>query len=163
MSYLILRFWLKQGACLTSFLLIIVACQQAPAPNNFDADEVKREVEKAVWTFHAADTSRNAKAVIDLLWPEYSMLADGNRIQYGDVANGSPQFMAGLNVFHTEWTELEIIPISATAALSSFLFRDSLVRVDGEIIKKQGPTTMLWEKRSGEWRLRYGDADHYPW
>ncbi len=147
------------------FLLITaIACQNTPpATNQYDPDQVRKEVTEALQAFHAADTARNAKAVLALLWPEYSMLADGNRIRYADVAAGSPDFMASLAVFHTEWVDLEIIPLSDTAAVSSFLFQDSLVTLAGEVIKKKGPNTFLWTKRDGQWRVRYGDADHYPW
>ncbi len=27
--------------------------------------------------------------------------------------------------------------------------------------ESQGPTTFLWVRRNGEWRLRFGEADHY--
>ena len=147
-------------------LLLGHSCaKQAPEQGKmvFDEANVNREVTAAVWAFHAADTSRNAQAVIDLLWPEYTMLVDGNRITYSDVAAGSPAFMEGLDMFYTEWTDLQIIPISDKAALTSFLFRDSLVHKDGVVTKKRGPNTFLWEKRGDEWRVRYGDADHYPW
>lgn len=147
------------GSC-----LLIIACQTpAVTTTDYDLEQVKREVTQAVWTFHAADTARNAQGVLDLLWPEYMMLADGKRISYADVAAGSPVFMESLRVFHTEWTDLQIIPISDQAGLSSFLFRDSLVTKTGEVMKKQGPNTFLWIKRGAEWRVRYGDADHYPW
>lgn len=144
--------------------LLLVACQETvQTESTYRPEQVREEVSAAVHAFYAADTARNAQAVLDLLWPEYMMLADGNRIHFEDVAAGSPGFMANLTLFHTEWTDLEIIPLSDTAAVSSFLFRDSLVTKEGEIIKKQGPNTFLWTKRGGEWRVRYGDADHYPW
>lgn len=146
-------------------LLLMLACQQNADSDTttYEPEQVRQEVEAAVGAFYAADTARNAQAVLDLLWPEYTMMADGHRIQYADVAAGSPGFMANLAVFHTEWTDLEIIPLSDTAAISSFFFRDSLVTLAGEVSKKKGPNTFLWTKRNGSWKVRYGDADHYPW
>ena len=149
---------------LIGVLGIVTACQRSMvATKSFDRSQVQQEVTEAVWAFHAADTSRNAQAVLDLLWPEYTMLADGQRINYADVATGAPGFMESLDVFYTEWTDLQIILISETAALSSFLFRDSLVANTGVVTKNRGPNTFLWEKRGEEWRVLYGDADHYPW
>lgn len=145
------------------FLSLFCACQPKEQAPTFDEQEVIQEVEAAVEAFFVADTSRNAGAVLDLLWPDYTMLADGQRITYEEVAAGSPAFMASLAVFYTEWTALEIIPIAEHAALSSFLFRDSLVSREGVVTKKRGPTTLYWEKRKGQWKARYGDADHYPW
>ena len=128
----------------------------------FDATQVTEEIKAAVWAFHAADTLRDAEAVLDLLWPEYTMLADGSRLTYADVESGSKKFMASLKLFHTEWTDLEIIPLSRNIAVSSFLFRDSLITSSGDIIRSKGPTTFVWERRDGAWRVRFADADHYP-
>jgi hypothetical protein len=47
-------------------------------------------------------------------------------------------------------------------AISSFLFRDSVLTSAGELIRSHGSTTFIWERRKGEWRVRFGDADHYP-
>lgn len=148
---------------LSILLFTLFACHNQPPAPVLDKEQITREVTAAIWAFHAADTARNAAAVIDLLWPEYTMLVDGQRVAYADVVEGSPAYMASLALFHTTWTELEIIPIAPDAALSSFLFRDSILTKTGELTKNQGPTTFLWRKRNGEWRVRYGDADHYPY
>jgi len=126
-----------------------------------DAQAVVEQVEAAVWVFHAADTSRNAEGVIDLLWPEFTMLVDGRRLTYSEVAAGSREFMATLESFHTEWSDLEIVPLGSDAAISSFVFRDSIVTRDGEVNRAHGPTTFVWQRRAGEWRVLFADADHY--
>lgn len=127
-----------------------------------DLARVTAEVEAAVWAFHAADTARDAERVINLLWPDYEMLVDGQRLDHAQVAAGSRSFMPSLSLFHTVWTDLRIIPLSPDAAISSFHFRDSIVTRSGEVIESQGPTTFVWVRRGGEWRVRFGDADHYP-
>ena len=155
----------------TRFSLIVAvaclgsACSFEPIPDGVSADEQSaliEEVEAAVWAFHAADTAMDAEGVIGLLWPEYYMLADGQRTGYEDVARGSRDFMAGLDLFATEWTDLRITPLGPDAAVASFQFRDSIITKSGELIRSQGPTTFVWERRAGEWRLVYADADHYP-
>lgn len=123
---------------------------------------VRDEIETRVWTFHAADTAMNAEAVIGLLWPDYEMLVDGQRIGFDEVAQGSREFMASLESFATTWTGLQITPLSRDIAISSFQFRDSIVTSSGEVLQSRGPTTLVWERRNGEWRVRFGDADHYP-
>jgi len=70
--------------------------------------------------------------------------------------------MASLELFATEWNDLRITVIGPDAALSSFHFRDSIVTKSGELIRTQGPTSFVWERRGDEWRIVYGDADHYP-
>ena len=150
------RFWLI-------FYFFLISCHNKSNTGNSKLDEKKlvKDVEKAVWDFHAADTSRNAANVIDLLWPEYTMLVDGNRVNFQDVANGSIQFMQQLELFQTEWSDLDIIPLSSEIVISSFKFRDSIITKKGEVIETHGPTTMIWQKRAGIWKAIYGDSDHY--
>jgi ketosteroid isomerase-like protein len=127
-----------------------------------DLANVTAQVEVALWAFHVADTARNAEGVIDLLWPDYTMLVDGGRLAYADVVAGSRTFMATLELFHTEWTDVQVIPLGPDVAVTSFQFRDSIVTRSGELTQSQGPTTFVWQKRGGEWRVLFADADHYP-
>ena len=140
----------------------VTACRGDAEPSPFDSSAVAAEVEAAVWAFHAADTARDAEAVLRLLWPEYDMLVDGQRVDYEQIASSSREFMASLELFHTVWSDLRVIPVGPDAAISSFLFRDSVLTRSGELTRAEGPTTLLWERRDDEWRLRFGDADHYP-
>ena len=143
-------------------ILAFWSCRKPSNNQPIDDSQIKKEVEMAVWAFHTADTSKNAAGVIDLLWPEYTMLVDGKRISYDEVAKGSKEFMSNLVLFYSEWSDLKIIPISKHAAISSFTFRDSIISKTGELIRTHGPTTLLWQQRDGEWRMLYGDSDHYP-
>lgn len=147
------------------FQLALLGCAPPGAPTSsvaFDTAQVVEEVETAVWRFHAADTARDAEGVISLLWPEFSMLGDGARLGFTEAAAGSRQFMEGLAIFETDWSSLEVIPLARDVAVASFLFRDSIVSKSGDVIRTRGPTTLVWERRDGEWRVRYADADHYP-
>jgi len=125
-------------------------------------DDVRREVEDAVWAFHAADTSRNAEAVIDLLWPEFTMTVDGTGMIYDDAVAGARGFMPSLELFHTEWSELRITVLDERHAISAFTFTDSIRTKSGDLIQSRGPNSFVWEKREGIWKLIYTDADHYP-
>ena len=145
-------------------VLIMVApgaCDATSEPPLYDPSVVVAEVEGAVWRFHAADTSRSADGVIALLWPEYEMLVDGRRQTYEEVVRGSREFLGDLALFHTDWTDLRVTPIGPDAAVASFQFSDSILTRSGELIRSRGPTTFLWVRRGDEWRLLYGDADHY--
>lgn len=120
------------------------------------------EVEKQVWAFHAADTSMNAEQLINLLWPEFTMLVDGKYIAYEDVKIGSKEFMASLESFQSKWNDLRIIPLGNDHAISSYIFTDSIVSKNGAITQSMGPNTFVWENRNGQWKVIYADADHYP-
>lgn len=151
-------------AQLATLALALGGCADPPRrPPQEDADlsQVTAAVTAAVQAFHAADTARDAEAVVGLLWPEYTMLVDGRRLGYAEIVEGARKFMAELRVFHTTWTDLNVIPLSESAAVASFQFRDSILTAAGDTIRSRGPTTFIWVRRAGEWRLLFGDADHY--
>lgn len=156
----------RRFAALAAAAILNPGCEPSPdrgeMPTEGEPSRISAEVEAAVWAFHKADTARDADAVIGLLWPDFTMLADGSRRDYEDVVAGTRGFMASLDLFHTEWSDLRIIPLGPDAALASFEFRDSIMTRGGELIRSRGPTTFVWQRRSGEWRLRFADADHYP-
>ena len=151
------------AAAIPLFAAALTSCSETSRGlSPVEAAEIRTQVETAVWAFHRADTARDAEAVIDLLWPEFTMLVDGSRQNYEQIAAGSREFMSGIRVFHTEWTDLTVTPLASTIAVASFTFRDSIVSRAGELTQAMGPTTFVWERRQGEWRLRFADADHYP-
>tara|TARA_B100000497_G_C7660360_1_gene397724 strand:- start:10 stop:429 length:420 start_codon:yes stop_codon:yes gene_type:complete len=127
-----------------------------------DLSYVINEIETVVWALHAADTSMNAEGVIDLLWPDANILIDGNRMTYRELSEGSRKFMKELTHFHAEWNDLQILPVSENAAISSYIFTDSIVNNQGIISQAKGPNTFIWQKRNDEWKIIFGDADHYP-
>lgn len=155
-----------------AFVLLSGGCwSEGPAPRGsesaVDLTDIERsavieEVEAAVWAFHAADTAMDANGVVSLLWPEYEMVADGARVTYDDVVQGSHTYMASLDFFHTTWSDLRVVPLTRDLAVSSFFFRDSIGSKTGELTRNRGPNTFVWERRGGVWRVRFGDADHYP-
>jgi len=147
-------------------VILLVACgnpSDRPAEGSLarPISSVMAEVDAALWAFHAADTAKDAEAVIGLLWPEYYMFVDGARIGYDEVVRGAREFLPSLELFHTDWTDVRITPLGPDAAVASFQFRDSIITMTGELIQSRGPTTFVWHRRDGEWRLVYGDADHY--
>ncbi|WP_167606849.1 nuclear transport factor 2 family protein [Maribellus sediminis] len=147
---------------LTGLVFLISSCVQLTNSKETDTAVVIDQVKSRVYDFHAADTAMNAQAIIDLLWPEFTMLADRNYTNYEQVKAGSFAFMESLAAFHSDWTDLKIIPLGDQYAVSSFIFTDSIVAKDGTITRATGPNTFVWEKREGEWKLIYADADHYP-
>lgn len=148
----------------TLLVAILAGCEVARQADDagWDRLAVEREVGAAVRAFHAADTARDVEAIVDMLWPEYEMLVDGERRTYSEVVESTRAFMADVETFRTHWSDLRVIPLTPDAAVASFLFRDSIVMRSGEVVRSRGPTTLLWERRDGVWGMRFGDADHYP-
>ncbi|MDX8340433.1 nuclear transport factor 2 family protein [Draconibacterium sp. IB214405] len=151
----------SQIISLVGILLLLIACNHQTNNTEVDSGAIVEQVKSQVEAFYTADTAMNAQGVIDLLWPEYTMLTDGNYSTYDDIKAGTEPFMESLEAFHTKWTELKIIPLGNQHAISSFIFTDSIVAKDGTITQSTGPNTFVWEERDGQWKLIYGDADHY--
>lgn len=125
-------------------------------------NQIITEVRQSLQAFHTADTSRNAEGVLSLLWPDYTMFADGNKMVYNEVAKGSRAFMANLELFHTEWSDVQITALGPDAALTAFQFRDSIITKSGELTQSRGTTSFVWQRRNNEWRVLFADANHYP-
>ncbi|WP_299533049.1 nuclear transport factor 2 family protein [Ulvibacterium sp.] len=142
--------------------ILLLSCGEKADVKERTTTELIREVKGQVNAFQKADTTLSSEGVLDLLWPEFTMLADGNRITYKKVKESSRDFMLSLESFNTEWDSLRIIPLGNDYAISSFFFTDSIVAKDGTITQSKGPNTFVWERREGKWKVLYADADHYP-
>jgi len=147
----------RTGLLIAAFALVAACAQPESKPD--DLASVRADVEALVWTFHAADTAMDAEAVIGMLWPDFEMLVDGERLSFEQVAQGSREFMSSLRSFHTVWSDLEVLPLSPDLAITSFIFRDSILTAEGQLLQSRGPTTLLWERRGGEWRITTSDLD----
>lgn len=142
-------------------LLILLSCGEKIDVKERNSLELIEQVKNHVNAFQKADTTLSSEGVLDLLWPEFTMLSDGNHITYEKVSESSRDFMLSLESFNTEWDSLRIIPLGNNHAISSFIFTDSIVAKDGTITQSTGPNTFVWERRDGKWKVIYGDADHY--
>ena len=152
----------KTSFILISFLLfVLLSCGEKANNEGYNPTQLVKEVKSQVDAFQKADTTLNSEGVLDLLWPEFTMLADGNHVTYEMVQQSSGDLMSSLESFHTKWDSLRIIPLGNDHAISSFLFTDSIVAKDGTLTQSRGPNTFVWQKRNGKWKVIYGDADHY--
>ncbi len=112
--------------------------------------------------FRQANLDMDAQRIVDHLWPEFYMYLDGTRLDYAEVRADILSFMGDIRSLHTDWTDVEVLPLGSNKAMSSFRFQDSVVLAAGVPVQTEGPTTMLWERRGADWKLLYTDADHYP-
>ncbi|MEM9052222.1 MAG: nuclear transport factor 2 family protein [Bacteroidota bacterium] len=141
---------------------LLCSCGEDSIKEKERSTDVGAEITSRVQEFHTADTTLNAQGVISLLWPEYTMMADGKLVTYEQVKTGAPDFMESLETFYTEWHNLKVIPLGNDHAISTFTFHDSIVTKDGLITLSTGPNTFIWEKRDTVWKVIFADADHYP-
>ncbi len=160
----------SRATCLRAHRIILVAallmgaCQQpAPEPVLTAADEqlIVATVESLTGAFEQAERDRNPDGVLALIAPDFYMYADGVRADYDEVVAGIRD-IASFQHFEPGWANLEVRVLGPHAALATFTFRDSIVTGPGQVLLAGGATTLVWERRGGEWRVVYADADHYP-
>jgi ketosteroid isomerase-like protein len=143
--------------------LLTMACT-TPAPM-FDAvarAAVEAAVDSAVHAFRDAEIARDVESVTGHIAPDFYMYGDGVRYGYDETIEGMRAALPTFEVFAVEWTDIEVRALGPDAAVSSFLFRDSTVTVDGDVNVQRGPSTLIWERRGDDWLIVYVDADHYP-
>ena len=64
--------------------------------------------------------------------------------------------------FETTWSDVDVTVLARDQALVSLVFRDALTGGDGVTTRLRGPTTFVWSRRDGDWRIIYADADQLP-
>lgn len=142
--------------------MVIVACDR---DDGFDDDarrEVAAAVDSAVRAFESAQRARSAEQAIVLFAPDFVMYTDGVKQGRDSIAASIRRSFATIQYLEPGFADIQVRPLSESSALSSFRFRDSLVTVDGAVMRFTGATTLLWELHDGRWLMTYGHADHRP-
>jgi hypothetical protein len=122
---------------------------------------VAMAVDSATRSFEAAQRALDAERTVAHLAPEFYMYNDGVRIAYDSVVTSISNTMDSFRHHEPGFADLAVLVLGEDAALSSFTFNDSIVTVEGEILRFTGPTTLAWQRRGADWLVVYADADHY--
>jgi ketosteroid isomerase-like protein len=145
-----------------ALLLLLTACTAADRSLSDAARrDVAAQVDSATRAFEAAERARDPERVIAHLAPEFYMYNDGARAGYDAVATNIRRGLPTFWHFEPGFIDIEVIVLGHDAAVTSFTFHDSIVTDTGETLRFRGPTTLVWERRAGDWRIVYADADHY--
>ena len=133
-------------------------------PELTDAERaaIAAAVDSATRAFQADERAHDAERTVAHLAPDFTMLLDGVRVGYDSVAANTRRTMPAIVHFEPAWSDIQVRVLGPRAAVSSFLFRDSIVLKGGEVVAARGPTTLVWERRGTDWLIVYADADHYP-
>ena len=154
---------MRLGWLVTIPLVITQACEAKTHDLREDQRAaVVAAVDSALKAFEAAQRARNADGAVALMAPDFFMYTDGVRQGYDSVAQSVRQSFASFQHVDPGFRDIHIRVLSATSALTSFRFRDSLVTTSGLTLRFAGATTLLWELREGRWLMTYGHADHRP-
>jgi ketosteroid isomerase-like protein len=142
-------------------VLMVAGCASTQPLTQEERDETGTAVDSAIRSFQEAERARDVERIIAHLAPDFYIYVDGVRNSYAQSSEMIRQAMPTLDVFEPAWNDLEIRVLGRNAAVASFVFRDSMVTVDGDVTVTTGPTTLVWERRGDDWLVVYADADHY--
>lgn len=145
-------------------VFVLTACQ-ANTDASLSAGErnvIASRIDSLTWAFEEAERNRSPEQTVAFLAEDFYMYVDGNRMGYDSVAANIRRTIGGMQHVEPGFENVEVRVLSRDAALVSMTFRDSIVTATGELFMSSGPTTLVWERRQGEWQIVYADADHYP-
>jgi ketosteroid isomerase-like protein len=144
-------------------LLPALACR-APSTGSevHELEPVSRQVLAALRAFEQAEGTRDPLAVLGFLSPDFSMLQDGRRVGHEETVAQIRATLPTLRAFEPEFHDVEVLVLAHDAALTSMVFHDVLTDAEGATTRMWGPSTLLWRKRDGSWRVVFADSDHYP-
>ena len=142
--------------------VVSISCYARDASmTDLERQTITASVDSATRAFREAEMTRDPNMILAFIAPDFYMYNDGVRVDYESTVTMIRQSMPSFQVFEPEWTNIEVIPLGPHAAVSTFLFRDSIVDGEGNVLQFRGPTTLAWERRDGEWLIVYADSDHY--
>ncbi len=127
-----------------------------------ERDRIAETILSRTRAFEHAERSRDAERTISFMAPDFFMYNDGIRIRYDSIAASIRRTMSAFKYFEPGFDNVEVRVLGPDAAVVAFTFRDSIVTMSDQIMRFTGPTTLVWERRDGDWLIVYADADHYP-
>lgn len=152
----------------TAFVLSVISaitatscCATAPPPEATEAS-IEAEVLARLREFEATERTLSAPALLDFLDPEFTMLQDGTRVDHAATVVQMEATLPTLRSFEPRFDDVEVLVLSQDHALTSMIFHDEITDAEGTVTRMQGPSTLLWRKRQGTWRILFADSDHYP-
>ncbi len=146
---------------LVASFLLAIGCAPSTTLTETERAGIAAAVDSATRSFQEAERTRNAERIVAHLAPDFYIYVAGVRTTSAESVEMIRQSMPTLSTFEPTWDHLEVRVLGRNAAVASFVFRDSLVAMNGDITVMTGPTTLVWERRGNRWLIVYGDADHY--
>ena len=139
-------------------LSLAAACHSAP----HDPAAVEAELRDALAAFEAAQRALDVDAVLGYLAEDFSMLHDGTRVDHAATVQQIRLTLPNLRAFEPRFEDIQVLVLGPDLALTSMTFRDAVTDALGVTHRQRGPSTLLWRRVQGDWRIVFADSDHYP-
>jgi ketosteroid isomerase-like protein len=126
--------------------------------------QVTAEIMAAMRSFETAERSRDAEALIGHFAsvPTFHVYNDGRRVTYEAMVAGLRSTFPDLRSIGCDFEDIHVIVLASDAALATAHFRETVTDAQGKTARVRGAASWLWQRLDGQWRITYGQADHYP-
>jgi ketosteroid isomerase-like protein len=143
-------------------MAVLFAGCDSQGTHGMDMAAIESAVIESVRAFEQAENERNAERLLGFLDEDFYMYQDGERVDYETVVQQIRTTLPSLQSFEARFEDIEVEVLSPHSAMVSMLFFDKIIDQDGNETEMWGPTTFLWKRENGQWRIAYADSDHYP-
>jgi ketosteroid isomerase-like protein len=121
-------------------------------------------VEKRMRSFEAAERALDADKVLSHFAGSSRgyMYNDGQKLTFEAMMLEMRGSFRRLRSIDGGFQDIDIVVLATDAALANARFQSTITSVSGDETKQYGATTWLWRLIDGEWKITYGQIDHYP-
>lgn len=127
-------------------------CATAPPPAVRDAS-VEAEALARLREFESTERTLSTPALLAFLDPEFTMLQDGTRVDHAATVVQMESTLPTLSAFEPRFDDVQVHVLAEDHALTSMIFHDEITDAEGTVTRMHGPSTLLWRKRQGTWRI----------
>lgn len=92
----------------------------------------------------------------------FRYLSDGQVLRFAELEPMMQRFWPTVRTFEGELLGIEVIALSADAAVSRTPYWEAMTDTLGHIARQRGDISMAWVRRDGRWKIIYTHAVHMP-
>jgi ketosteroid isomerase-like protein len=121
-------------------------------------------IETRMRSFEAAERALDADRLIAHFAGPTSgyMYNDGQKLTFEAMALEIRGSFRRLRAIDGGFEDVDVVVLATDAALATARFQSTVTSVSGSETKQHGAATWLWRLLAGEWKITYGQIDHYP-
>lgn len=129
-----------------------------------ERQHVRRAVQEAMGSFAAAERALDAERLIAHFAhvPEFHVYNDGQRLSYETITANLRAGFPTLRSIEGGFENMHVFVLAPDAALVTAEFSEVTTDRSGNVTRVRGAASWLWRRSDGEWKIVYGQADHYP-
>ena len=126
--------------------------------------EIVKAVEESMRAFEAAEHALDAERVIAHFagGADHYIYNDGQRLTHEALAVSVRVAFLTLQSMEGGFADVDVMVLAPDAALVAATFEETVTTRAGGRMEQRGVASWLWRHVGGDWRIVYGQVDHYP-